>query len=125
MLSPSAPGKSSPTRYVTFTLMVTGSLQGAGCIRLAGDTSQGSDATTVTTSPPAKQYRRTMQDRNITAQARWANSGPVLATGNWSATGQLTGTGDIMSQGDITLKAATTDNRGSPLRPPPLTEIHR
>ncbi|MCP3576829.1 hemagglutinin repeat-containing protein, partial [Escherichia coli] len=39
----------------------------------------------------------------------------VLATGNLtaSATGQLTSTGDIMSQGDTTLKAATTDNRGS------------
>ncbi|EKQ8503046.1 hemagglutinin repeat-containing protein, partial [Escherichia coli] len=38
-----------------------------------------------------------------------------LATGNLtaSATGQLTSTGDIMSQGDTTLKAATTDNRGS------------
>ncbi|GHM16645.1 hypothetical protein ECZU43_07030 [Escherichia coli] len=45
----------------------------------------------------------------------WANSGSVLATGNLtaSATGQLTSTGDIMSQGDTTLKAATTDNRGS------------
>ncbi|MFY4594027.1 hemagglutinin repeat-containing protein, partial [Escherichia coli] len=56
------------------------------------------------------------QGQNITVQAdRWANSGSVLATGNLtaSATGQLTSTGDIMSQGDTTLKAATTDNRGS------------
>ncbi|EFB3129884.1 hemagglutinin repeat-containing protein, partial [Escherichia coli] len=58
----------------------------------------------------------TTQGQNITVQAdRWANSGSVLATGNLtaSATGQLTSTGDIMSQGDTTLKAATTDNRGS------------
>ncbi|ENB4589777.1 hemagglutinin repeat-containing protein, partial [Escherichia coli] len=58
----------------------------------------------------------TTQGQNLTVQAdRWANSGSVLATGNLtaSATGQLTSTGDIMSQGDTTLKAATTDNRGS------------
>ncbi|HFG2793669.1 TPA: hemagglutinin repeat-containing protein, partial [Escherichia coli] len=58
----------------------------------------------------------TTQGQNITVQAdRWANSGSVLATGNFtaSATGQLTSTGDIMSQGDTTLNAATMDNRGS------------
>ncbi|ELI7750412.1 hemagglutinin repeat-containing protein, partial [Escherichia coli] len=58
----------------------------------------------------------TTQGQNLTVQAdNWANSGSVLATGNLtaSATGQLTSTGDIMSQGDTTLKAATTDNRGS------------
>ncbi|HAP0683757.1 TPA: Contact-dependent inhibitor A, partial [Escherichia coli] len=95
---------------------------GAGALALAGDTlSQGSHGRWLTADDLSLRGKTlntagTTQGQNITVQAdRWANSGSVLATGNLtaSATGQLTSTGDIMSQGDTTLKAATTDNRGS------------
>lgn len=97
-------------------------MQGAGALALAGDTlSQGSHGRWLTADDLSLRGKTlntagTTQGQNITVQAdRWANSGSVLATGNLtaSATGQLTSTGDIMSQGDTTLKAATTDNRGS------------
>ncbi|EPN8695555.1 contact-dependent inhibition effector tRNA nuclease [Escherichia coli] len=104
------------------TLTNSGLLQGAGALALAGDTlSQGSHGRWLTADDLSLRGKTlntagTTQGQNITVQAdRWANSGSVLATGNLtaSATGQLTSTGDIMSQGDTTLKAATTDNRGS------------
>ncbi|HAP2061420.1 TPA: Contact-dependent inhibitor A, partial [Escherichia coli] len=104
------------------TLDGDGLLQGAGALALAGDTlSQGSHGRWLTADDLSLRGKTlntagTTQGQNITVQAdRWANSGSVLATGNLtaSATGQLTSTGDIMSQGDTTLKAATTDNRGS------------
>lgn len=97
-------------------------MQGAGALALAGDTlSQGSNGRWLTEDDLTLRGKilntaGTTQGQNLTVQAdRWANSGSVLATGNLtaSATGQLTSTGDIMSQGDTTLKAATTDNRGS------------
>ncbi|HCA0103599.1 TPA: contact-dependent inhibition effector tRNA nuclease [Escherichia coli] len=104
------------------TLDGDGLLQGAGALALAGDTlSQGRNGRWLTADDLSLRGKTlntagTTQGQNITVQAdRWANSGSVLATGNLtaSATGQLTSTGDIMSQGDTTLKAATTDNRGS------------
>ncbi|EOZ6951057.1 Contact-dependent inhibitor A, partial [Escherichia coli] len=104
------------------TLDGDGLLQGAGALALAGDTlSQGRNGRWLTAGDLSLRGKTlntagTTQGQNITVQAdRWANSGSVLATGNLtaSATGQLTSTGDIMSQGDTTLKAATTDNRGS------------
>ncbi|MEL3254072.1 hemagglutinin repeat-containing protein, partial [Escherichia coli] len=91
-------------------------------LALAGDTlSQGRNGRWLTAGDLSLRGKTlntagTTQGQNLTVQAdRWANSGSVLATGNLtaSATGQLTSTGDIMSQGDTTLKAATTDNRGS------------
>lgn len=120
---------SNPGKIIADTLSVRattldgdGLLQGAGALALAGDTlSQGSHGRWLTADDLSLQGKTlntagTTQGQNITVQAdRWANSGSVLATGNLtaSATGQLTSTGDIMSQGDTTLKAATTDNRGS------------
>ncbi|MBZ8302047.1 hemagglutinin repeat-containing protein, partial [Escherichia coli] len=104
------------------TLDGDGLLQGAGALALAGDTlSQGSHGRWLTAGDLSLRGKTlntagTTQGQNLTVQAdNWANSGSVLATGNLtaSATGQLTSTGDIMSQGDTTLKAATTDNRGS------------
>ncbi len=97
-------------------------MQGAGALALAGDTlSQGRNGRWLTAGDLSLRGKTlntagTTQGQNLTVQAdNWANSGSVLATGNLtaSATGQLTSTGDIMSQGDTTLKAATTDNRGS------------
>ncbi|HFV0536776.1 TPA: contact-dependent inhibition effector tRNA nuclease [Escherichia coli] len=120
---------SNPGKIIADTLSVRattldgdGLLQGAGALSLAGDTlSQGSHGRWLTADDLSLRGKTlntagTTQGQNITVQAdRWANSGSVLATGNLtaSATGQLTSTGDIMSQGDTTLKAATTDNRGS------------
>ncbi len=120
---------SNPGKIIADTLSVRattldgdGLLQGAGALALAGDTlSQGSNGRWLTADDLSLWGKTlntagTTQGQNITVQAdRWANSGSVLATGNLtaSATGQLTSTGDIMSQGDTTLKAATTDNRGS------------
>ncbi|EZE47426.1 Contact-dependent inhibitor A [Escherichia coli O121:H19 str. 2009C-4050] len=104
------------------TLDGDGLLQGAAALALAGDTlSQGRHGRWLTTGDLSLRGKTlntagTTQGQNLTVQAdRWANRGSVLATGNLtaSATGQLTSTGDIMSQGDTTLKAATTDNRGS------------
>lgn len=104
------------------TLDGDGLLQGAGALALAGDTlSQGRNGRWLTAGDLSLRGKTlntagTTQGQNLTVQAdNWANSGSVLATGNLtaSATGQLTSTGDIMSQGDTTLKAATTDNRGS------------
>ncbi|MCW3405102.1 contact-dependent inhibition toxin CdiA [Escherichia coli] len=104
------------------TLDGDGLLQGAAALALAGDTlSQGSHGRWLTAGDLSLRGKTlntagTTQGQNLTVQAdNWANSGSVLATGNLtaSATGQLTSTGDIMSQGDTTLKAATTDNRGS------------
>ncbi|WP_170960338.1 contact-dependent inhibition effector tRNA nuclease [Escherichia coli] len=104
------------------TLDGDGLLQGAGALALAGDTlSQGRNGRWLTAGDLSLRGKTlntagTTQGQNLTVQAdRWANSGSVLATGNLtaSATGLLTSTGDIMSQGDTTLKAATTDNRGS------------
>ncbi|EQB5330288.1 contact-dependent inhibition effector tRNA nuclease [Escherichia coli] len=104
------------------TLDGDGLLQGAAALALAGDTlSQGRHGRWLTAGDLSLRGKTlntagTTQGQNLTVQAdRWANSGSVLATGNLtaSATGQLTSTGDIMSQGDTTLKAATTDNRGS------------
>ncbi|HHV7364701.1 hemagglutinin repeat-containing protein [Escherichia coli] len=120
---------SNPGKIIADTLSVRattldgdGLLQGADALALAGDTlSQGSHGRWLTADDLSLRGKTlntagTTQGQNITVQAdRWANSGSVLATGNLtaSATGQLTSTGDIMSQGDTTLKAATTDNRGS------------
>ncbi|HDW7319862.1 TPA: contact-dependent inhibition effector tRNA nuclease [Escherichia coli] len=120
---------SNPGKIIADTLSVRattldgdGLLQGAGALALAGDTlSQGSHGRWLTADDLSLRGKTlntagTTQGQNITVQAdRWANNGSVLATGNLtaSATGQLTSTGDIMSQGDTTLKAATTDNRGS------------
>ncbi|WP_201475748.1 hemagglutinin repeat-containing protein, partial [Escherichia coli] len=120
---------SNPGKIIADTLNVRattldgdGLLQGAGALALAGDTlSQGSNGCWLTAGDLSLRGKTlntagTTQGQNLTVQAdRWANSGSVLATGNLtaSATGQLTSTGDIMSQGDTTLKAATTDNRGS------------
>ncbi|EEX2607644.1 filamentous hemagglutinin N-terminal domain-containing protein [Escherichia coli] len=120
---------SNPGKIIADTLSVRatmldgdGLLQGAGALALAGDTlSQGSNGRWLTADDLSLRGKTlntagTTQGQNITVQAdRWANSGSVLATGNLtaSATGQLTSTGDIISQGDTTLKAATTDNRGS------------
>ncbi|EOU7176738.1 contact-dependent inhibition effector tRNA nuclease [Escherichia coli] len=120
---------SNPGKIIADTLSVRattldgdGLLQGAGALALAGDTlSQGSHGRWLTADDLSLRGKTlntagTTQGQNITVQAdRWANSGSVLATDNLtaSATGQLTSTGDIMSQGDTTLKAATTDNRGS------------
>ncbi|ENF4199878.1 filamentous hemagglutinin N-terminal domain-containing protein, partial [Escherichia coli] len=120
---------SNPGKIIADTLSVRattldgdGLLQGAGALALAGDTlSQGSHGRWLTADDLSLRGKTlntagTTQGQNITVQAdRWANSGSVLATGNLtaSATGQLTSTCDIMSQGDTTLKAATTDNRGS------------
>lgn len=120
---------SNPGKIIADTLNVRattldgdGLLQGAGALALAGDTlSQGSNGRWLTADDLTLRGKilntaGTTQGQNLTVQAdRWANSGSVLATGNLtaSATGQLTSTGDIMSQGDTTLKAATTDNRGS------------
>ncbi len=104
------------------TLDGDGLLQGAGALALAGDTlSQGRNGRWLTAGDLSLRGKTlntagTTQGQNLTVQAdNWANSGSVLATGNLtaSASGQLTSTGDIMSQGDTTLKAATTDNRGS------------
>lgn len=104
------------------TLDGDGLLQGAAALALASDTlSQGSHGRWLTAGDLSLRGKTlntagTTQGQNLTVQAdNWANSGSVLATGNLtaSATGQLTSTGDIMSQGDTTLKAATTDNRGS------------
>ncbi|EPT4173747.1 hemagglutinin repeat-containing protein, partial [Escherichia coli] len=104
------------------TLDGDGLLQGAGALALAGDTlSQGRNGRWLTAGDLSLRGKTlntagTTQGQNLTVQAdNWANSGSVLATGNLtaSATGQLTSTGDIMSQDDTTLKAATTDNRGS------------
>ncbi|EGN2086574.1 contact-dependent inhibition toxin CdiA [Escherichia coli] len=104
------------------TLDGDGLLQGAAALALAGDTlSQGRHGRWLTAGDLSLRGKTlntagTTQGQNLTVQAdRWANRGSVLATGNLtaSATGQLTSTGDIMSQGDTTLKAATTDNRGS------------
>ncbi|EJL7865036.1 TPA: contact-dependent inhibition effector tRNA nuclease [Escherichia coli] len=104
------------------TLDGDGLLQGAAALALAGDTlSQGRHGRWLTAGDLSLRGKTlntagTTQGQNLTVQAdRWVNSGSVLATGNLtaSATGQLTSTGDIMSQGDTTLKAATTDNRGS------------
>ncbi|ELX0085899.1 contact-dependent inhibition toxin CdiA [Escherichia coli] len=104
------------------TLDGDGLLQGAAALALAGDTlSQGRHGRWLTAGELSLRGKTlntagTTQGQNLTVQAdRWANSGSVLATGNLtaSATGQLTSTGDIMSQGYTTLKAATTDNRGS------------
>ncbi|EFM9466359.1 contact-dependent inhibition toxin CdiA, partial [Escherichia coli O6:H34] len=104
------------------TLDGDGLLQSAAALALAGDTlSQGSHGRWLTAGDLSLRGKTlntagTTQGQNLTVQAdNWANSGSVLATGNLtaSATGQLTSTGDIMSQGDTTLKAATTDNRGS------------
>ncbi|EKK4964967.1 contact-dependent inhibition effector tRNA nuclease [Escherichia coli] len=104
------------------TLDGDGLLQGAGALALAGDTlSQVRNGRWLTAGDLSLRGKTlntagTTQGQNLTVQAdNWANSGSVLATGNLtaSATGQLTSTGDIMSQGDTTLKAATTDNRGS------------
>lgn len=104
------------------TLDGDGLLQGAGALALAGDTlSQGRNGRWLTAGDLSLRGKTlntagTTQGQNLTVQAdNWANSGSVLATGNLtaSATSQLTSTGDIMSQGDTTLKAATTDNRGS------------
>ncbi|HFP3811779.1 TPA: contact-dependent inhibition toxin CdiA [Escherichia coli] len=120
---------SNPGKIIADTLNVRattldgdGLLQGAGALALAGDTlSQGSNGRWLTADDLTLRGKilntaGTTQGQNLTVQAdNWANSGSVLATGNLtaSATGQLTSTGDIMSQGDTTLKAATTDNRGS------------
>ncbi|HGB9487201.1 TPA: hemagglutinin repeat-containing protein, partial [Escherichia coli] len=120
---------SNPGKIIADTLNVRattldgdGLLQGAGALALAGDTlSQGRNGRWLTAGDLSLRGKTlhtagTTQGQNLTVQAdRWANSGSVLATGNLtaSATGQLTSTGDIMSQGDTTLKAATTDNRGS------------
>ena len=120
---------SNPGKIIADTLSVRattldgdGLLQGAGALALAGDTlSQGSNGRWLTAGDLSLRGKTlhtagTTQGQNLTVQAdNWANSGSVLATGNLtaSATGQLTSTGDIMSQGDTTLKAATTDNRGS------------
>ncbi|HFI2689948.1 TPA: contact-dependent inhibition effector tRNA nuclease [Escherichia coli] len=120
---------SNPGKIIADTLNVRattldgdGLLQGAGALALAGDTlSQGSNGRWLTAGDLSLRGKTlntagTTQGQNLTVQAdNWANSGSVLATGNLtaSATGQLTSTGDIMSQGDTTLKAATTDNRGS------------
>ncbi len=120
---------SNPGKIIADTLSVRattldgdGLLQGAGALALAGDTlSQGSNGRWLTAGDLTLRGKTlhtagTTQGQNLTVQAdNWANSGSVLATGNLtaSATGQLTSTGDIMSQGDTTLKAATTDNRGS------------
>ncbi|WP_341857861.1 contact-dependent inhibition effector tRNA nuclease [Escherichia coli] len=120
---------SNPGKIIADTLSVRattldgdGLLQGAGALALAGDTlSQGRNGRWLTAGDLSLRGKTlhtagTTQGQNLTVQAdRWANSGSVLATGNLtaSATGQLTSTGDIMSQGDTTLKAATTDNRGS------------
>ena len=120
---------SNPGKIIADTLSVRattldgdGLLQGAGALALAGDIlSQGSHGRWLTAGDLTLRGKTlhtagTTQGQNLTVQAdNWANSGSVLATGNLtaSATGQLTSTGDIMSQGDTTLKAATTDNRGS------------
>ena len=120
---------SNPGKIIADTLSVRattldgdGLLQVAGALALAGDTlSQGRNGRWLTAGDLSLRGKTlhtagTTQGQNLTVQAdRWANSGSVLATGNLtaSATGQLTSTGDIMSQGDTTLKAATTDNRGS------------
>lgn len=120
---------SNPGKIIADTLSVRattldgdGLLQGAGALALAGDTlSQGRNGRWLTAGDLSLRGKTlhtagTTQGQNLTVQAdNWANSGSVLATGNLtaSATGQLTSTGDIMSQGDTTLKAATTDNRGS------------
>ncbi|ERA31492.1 hemagglutinin repeat-containing protein, partial [Escherichia coli] len=120
---------SNPGKIIADTLNVRattldgdGLLQGAGALALAGDTlSQGRNGRWLTAGDLSLRGKTlhtagTTQGQSLTVQAdRWANSGSVLATGNLtaSATGQLTSTGDIMSQGDTTLKAATTDNRGS------------
>ncbi|GDJ37081.1 contact-dependent inhibition toxin CdiA [Escherichia coli] len=120
---------SNPGKIIADTLNVRattldgdGLLQGAGALALAGDTlSQGRNGRWLTAGDLSLRGKTlntagTTQGQNLTVQAdRWANRGSVLATGNLtaSATGQLTSTGDIMSQGDTTLKAATTDNRGS------------
>lgn len=120
---------SNPGKIIADTLSVRattldgdGLLQGAGALALAGDTlSQGSNGRWLTAGDLSLRGKTlhtagTTQGQNLTVQAdNWANSGSVLAAGNLtaSATGQLTSTGDIMSQGDTTLKAATTDNRGS------------
>ncbi|EJL9591291.1 filamentous hemagglutinin N-terminal domain-containing protein, partial [Escherichia coli] len=120
---------SNPGKIIADTLSVRattldgdGLLQGAGALALAGDTlSQGRNGRWLTAGDLTLRGKTlhtagTTQGQNLTVQAdNWANSGSVLATGNLtaSATGQLTSTGDIMSQGDTTLKAATTDNRGS------------
>ncbi|XCP98744.1 contact-dependent inhibition effector tRNA nuclease [Escherichia coli] len=120
---------SNPGKIIADTLSVRattldgdGLLQGAGALALAGDIlSQGSNGRWLTAGDLTLRGKTlhtagTTQGQNLTVQAdNWANSGSVLATGNLtaSATGQLTSTGDIMSQGDTTLKAATTDNRGS------------
>ena len=120
---------SNPGKIIADTLNVRattldgdGLLQGAGALALAGDTlSQGRNGRWLTAGDLSLRGKTlhtagTTQGQNLTVQAdNWANSGSVLATGNLtaSATGQLTSTGDIMSQGDTTLKAATTDNRGS------------
>ena len=120
---------SNPGKIIADTLNVRattldgdGLLQGAAALALAGDTlSQGRNGRWLTAGDLSLRGKTlntagTTQGQNLTVQAdNWANSGSVLATGNLtaSATGQLTSTGDIMSQGDTTLKAATTDNRGS------------
>lgn len=120
---------SNPGKIIADTLNVRattldgdGLLQGAGALALAGDTlSQGRNGRWLTAGDLSLRGKTlntagTTQGQNLTVQAdNWANSGSVLATGNLtaSASGQLTSTGDIMSQGDTTLKAATTDNRGS------------
>ncbi|HAI4005852.1 TPA: contact-dependent inhibition effector tRNA nuclease [Escherichia coli] len=120
---------SNPGKIIADTLNVRattldgdGLLQGAGALALAGDTlSQGRNGRWLTADDLSLRGKTlntagTTQGQNLTVQAdNWANSGSVLATGNLtaSATGQLTSTGDVMSQGDTTLKAATTDNRGS------------
>ena len=120
---------SNPGKIIADTLNVRattldgdGLLQGAGALALAGDTlSQGRNGRWLTAGDLSRRGKTlntagTTQGQNLTVQEdNWANSGSVLATGNLtaSASGQLTSTGDIMSQGDTTLKAATTDNRGS------------
>ncbi|EPB9367306.1 Contact-dependent inhibitor A, partial [Escherichia coli] len=120
---------SNPGKIIADTLNVRattldgdGLLQGAGALALAVDTlSQGRNGRWLTAGDLSLRGKTlhtagTTQGQNLTVQAdNWANSGSVLATGNLtaSASGQLTSTGDIMSQGDTTLKAATTDNRGS------------
>ncbi|EHW4933597.1 Contact-dependent inhibitor A, partial [Escherichia coli] len=120
---------SNPGKIIADTLNVRattldgdGLLQGAGALALAGDTlSQGRNGRWLTAGDLSLRGKTlntagTTQGQNLTVQEdNWANSGSVLATGNLtaSASGQLTSTGDIMSQGDTTLKAATTDNRGS------------
>lgn len=129
MLSPQQSGKIivDTLSVRATTLDGDGSLQGAGALALLATPSHRVVTGRWLTADDLSLRGKTLNTAGTTRRKvntvqadRWANSGSVLATGNLtasSATGQLTSTGDIMSQGDTTLKAATTDNRGSPLSP--------